>query len=44
MNHNEKEKKKKKEIEKKVIEESSEVIGLHGLHAIEVQKQKTKMV
>ena len=43
MNHNEKEK-KKKEIEKKVIEKSSEVIGLHGLHAIEVQKQKTKMV
>ena len=37
-------KEEKKEIEKKVIEESSEVIGLHGLHAIEVQKQKTKMV
>ena len=44
MNRNEKEKKKKKEIEKKVIEESSEVIGLHGLHAIEVQKTKNKNV
>ena len=41
MNHNEKEK-KKKEIEKKVIEKSSEVIGLHATEVQRNGKRKEK--